>query len=108
MAKWFGKIGFAETSETKPGVWEEVIIEKEYFGDLLSRSRRYEQTQQLNDDLNISNRISILADPYANNHFHTMRYAEFAGVKWKVTSVDVQYPRLEISLGGVYNVETEN
>lgn len=108
MAKWFGKIGFAETSETKPGVWEEVIIEKEYFGDLLSRSRRYEQTQQLNDDLNISNRISILSDPYANNHFHTMRYAEFAGVKWKVTSVDVQYPRLEISLGGVYNVETEN
>lgn len=108
MAKWFGKIGFAETSETKPGVWEEVVTEREYFGDLLSRLRRFEQSQQLNDDLNISNRISIVADPYANNHFHTMRYAEFAGVKWKITSVEVQYPRLEISLGGVYNVETES
>lgn len=106
MAKWFGKIGFAETSETKPGVWEEVITEKEYFGELLSRSRRFETSQELNDDLNISNKISILADPYAYNHFHTMRYAELSGVKWKIKSVDVQYPRLELSLGGVYNVET--
>lgn len=106
MAKWFGKIGYAETQETKPGVWEEVITEKEYFGELLSRSRRFETSQELNDDLNISNKISILADPYAYNHFHTMRYAELSGVKWKIKSVDVQYPRLELSLGGVYNVET--
>lgn len=108
MAKWFGIIGYAETSETKPGVWEEVVTEREYFGDLLSRSRRFEQAQQLNDNLNISNKLSILADPYAYDHFHTMRYATLSGVKWKITSVDVQYPRLEISLGGVYNVETES
>lgn len=106
MAKWFGKIGYAETQETKPGVWEEVITEKEHFGELLSSSRRFEISQELNDDLNISNKISILADPYAYNHFHTMRYAELSGVKWKIKSVDVQYPRLELSLGGVYNVET--
>lgn len=106
MAKWFGKIGYAETQETNPGVWEEVITEKEYFGDLLSISRRFETSQELNDDLNISDKISIIADPYAYNHFHTMRYAELFGVKWKIKSVDVQYPRLELSLGGVYNVET--
>ena len=107
MAKWFGIIGYAETSETVPGVWEEVVTEKQYYGELLSRSRRYEQAQQLNDNLNISNRISILADPYAYEHFHMMRYAVVEGVKWKITSVEVLYPRLEISLGGVYNVETE-
>lgn len=101
--KWFGKIGFAETSETAPGVWEEVITENDYFGDLLQNTRRLESSGQVNDNLNISNRISILMDPYLSNHFHSIRYAEFAGTKWKVTSVDVQYPRLELSLGGVYN-----
>lgn len=101
--KWFGKIGFAETSETAPGVWEEAITENDYFGDLLQNTRRLESSGQVNDNLNISNRISILMDPYLSNHFHSIRYAEFAGTKWKVTSVDVQYPRLELSLGGVYN-----
>lgn len=103
MAKWFGKIGYAETSETSPGVWKQEIVEKEYFGDMTRIIRRYDNSQNLNDDLNISNELSILSDPYAINHFHTMRYAEFQGVKWKVTSVEVNYPRLILSLGGVYN-----
>lgn len=103
MAKWFGKIGYAETSETSPGVWKQEIVEKEYFGDMTRIIRRYDSSQNLNDDLNISNELSILSDPYAMNHFHTIRYAEFQGVKWKVTSVEVNYPRLILSLGGVYN-----
>ena len=103
--KWFGKVGYAETLETVPGVWEEVITEREYYGDLLSFSRRLQSTDQLNDDINISNVISIVADPYANENFHSMRYAEFMGTKWKITSVDVRYPRLELTLGGVHNGE---
>lgn len=103
--KWFGKVGYAETLETVPGVWEEVITEREYYGDLLSFSRRLQSTDQLNDDINISNVISIVADPYANENFHSMRYAEFMGTKWKVASVDVRYPRLELTLGGAYNGE---
>lgn len=103
MAKWFGTIGFAETSETKPGVWTRNEIEREYFGDLTRITRRWESRDKINDDLNISNELSILMDPYAYNHFHTMRYATFQGVKWKVDSVEVQYPRLILRLGGVYN-----
>lgn len=106
MAKWFGKIGYAETSENKPGVWTGAIVEKEYFGDMTRITRRWEKTQNLNDDLNIANELSILMDPYAFNHYHTIRYADFQGVKWKVTNVEVQYPRLILSLGGVYNEET--
>lgn len=103
MAKWFGKIGFAESAETKPGVWEDTITVREYFGDLIRNTRRLQTTDQLNDDVDISNEISIVSDPYANENFHTMRYAEFMGVKWKITSVEVQYPRLVLSLGGLWN-----
>lgn len=103
MAKWFGVIGYAETVETKPGVWTEQVTEKEYYGDLVRNSRRLQTTDQVNDNVNISNQLSILADPYANEHIYAMRYATFQGAKWKVTDVEVQYPRLTLTLGGLYN-----
>lgn len=103
MAKYYGAIGYAETVETKPGVWKEQITERMYSGDLLRNSRRFQSSDKLNDDLNISNEISIVADPYANQNFHLMRYAEFMGTKWKITDIEVEYPRLRLTLGGVYN-----
>lgn len=105
MAKWFGKIGYAVTSETRPGIWEEVIIERNYYGDMTRNSRRLQAASQVNDDININNELSIISDPYAMNSFHAMRYAEFMGTKWKITNVEVQYPRLILSLGGLYNGE---
>ena len=101
--KWFGTIGYADQVETKPGVWEDEITEREYFGDLTRNTRRLQTTDKLNDDIEISNEISIVSDPYANENFHSMRYAMYMGTKWKITSVEVQYPRLILSLGGIYN-----
>lgn len=105
MAKWFGKIGYAVTSETRPGIWEEVIVERNYYGDMTRNSRRLQAASQVNDDININNELSIISDPYAMNSFYAMRYAEFMGTKWKITNVEVQYPRLILSLGGLYNGE---
>lgn len=105
MAKWFGKIGYAVTSETRPGIWEEVIVERNYYGDMTRNSRRLQAASQVNDDISINNELSIISDPYAMNSFHAMRYAEFMGTKWKITNVEVQYPRLILSLGGLYNGE---
>lgn len=103
MPKFFGKIGFADQVETRPGVWTPKIVEHEYFGDLIRNTRRLQGTDQVNDEINVSNEISIVADPYANQNFHLMKYVEFMGVKWKVTTVDVQYPRLVLTLGGLFN-----
>ena len=103
MTKWYGKIGFAETVEVTPGDWREEITERNYYGDVMSNFRNLQNSGQINDDVNISNKISILADPYAVQNFHAMRYVEFMGTKWKANSVEVQYPRLVITLGGVWN-----
>lgn len=103
MAKWFGKIGYAQTVETRPGIYEDKIVDREYFGDVIRNTRRLQSSDQLNDDINISNEISIVADPFAYDNFHSIRYVEFMNSKWKVSNVDVQYPRLNLSLGGVYN-----
>lgn len=103
MAKYCGKIGYATTVETTPGVWSEQIVERKYYGDLTRNSRRLQSPDKVNDDIVIANQLSIVADPYAINNFHSMRYAEFMGAKWKVSDVEVQYPRLILTLGGLYN-----
>lgn len=106
MAKWYGVIGFAETVETEPGLWEEQITPKFYYGDLRRNTRRLQTTSGVNDNLNINNELSILSDPYANKNFHSIRYVEFMGAKWKVTDVEVCFPRLNLTMGGVYNGES--
>lgn len=105
MAKYCGIIGFVETIETPEGSgkWKEVLTKRVYRGDLIRNIKRYESGTGQNDDLNVSNRISIVSDPYCRSHFSAIRYIEWLGAKWKVTSVEVEYPRLILDIGGVYN-----
>lgn len=104
MARWYGSVGFTESEEeTKPGVWEPVIKERTYFGEIIQNFRKLESSDQVNDDVNVSNKISIVSDPYAELNFHKIRYAEFMGARWKVINVEVQRPRLIMTLGGVWN-----
>lgn len=104
MAKFFGAIGFAETIEARPGVYIDRITERNYYGELIRNTSRWTvSSESANDDLNINNQVSIIADPYAVNNFHSMKYVEFMGSKWKITNVEVSYPRLILSVGGVYN-----
>jgi len=103
MARYCGSVGYAVTVETSPGVWEEQITTRKYYGDLRRNTRRLQTTDQLNDNINVTNEISIVADPFAVQNFHMMRYAEYMGTKWKVTNVEVAFPRLILTLGGVWN-----
>ena len=103
MAKFYGSIGYAVPEETAPGVWEDRIVEHSYYGDVIRNNRKLQPSNQLNDNIVVSNEISILSDPFANENFHFMRYVTFMGTKWKVSNIDVQYPRLVLTLGEVYN-----
>lgn len=105
MAKWFGKVGYsAEQTETAPGVWTPDIVVREYYGDIIRNNTRWSMnSESTNDDLTVNCQISIVADPFAINEFHSMKWIEFMGVKWKVTSVEPQPPRLLLTLGGCWN-----
>lgn len=107
MAKFYGKIGFIETVEIRPGVWSQAVIEKTCVGDILSQSSKWNQNQEsTNGDVNISNRLSIILTPYVRNRIHTIRYIKFMGGYWNVDNIEIQPPRLILSVGGVYNGET--
>ena len=105
MAKWFGKIGYSdEQIEIAPGVWTPEIVVREYYGDVVRNSTKWNtNTESTNDDLTVSCQISIVADPFAIAKFHSMKWIEFMGVKWKITNVEPQFPRLLLNLGGEFN-----
>ena len=103
MAKWFGQIGFAITKETDLDVWTEVIEEHNYYGDILRNNKSNYRDSEINTGFNISNRISFVADPYARENIYRMKYATFMGSKWIIKDVEVEYPRLIVSLGGIWN-----
>lgn len=102
MAKYYGAIGYAEQVEERPGYWKERIMPHNSAGDLIRDTRQLQNSGQVNDNITVANTISIVADPYAIEHFFNIRYATLHGAKWKVTKAEVLYPRLLLTLGGVY------
>ena len=109
MAKFCGPIGYAISTETRPGFWEDVIEEHSLFGDVIRDGSRYTPSpDSTNDDLTINSQFSVVADPFANSHFHNMKYIKYMDAYWKITGVEPKYPRLIISVGGVYNGPTKS
>lgn len=103
MSKHYGAVGYAELTEDSPGVWVEHITERYCAMEVRKNTRRLESGSGLNDDIDISNEVSILADQYAVQHFHAIRYVSWMGMKWKVKTVEVEHPRLRLTIGGIYN-----
>lgn len=109
MAKFFGKVGFSVTVEldpiNEPGVYGDSNIEREYCGDVLQNRASWEQSTEVNDNFNINVRFSLLLDPFAEQYCQKIKYIEYMGGKWKVKSIEIQYPRIILTVGGVYNGE---
>lgn len=106
--RYHGKIGYFITVETKPGLFEEKLTFREYYGDVLRNTKRDSSGSYVNDTITVSNQISIVADPYAREHFFQIKCIEWQGALWKVTEVDAgQYPRLILSLGDIYHENLE-
>lgn len=101
--KFYGNIGFAVTVDDGDGVWKETITDKKYTGDVMRLSRNRESGEHINDGLRINTQISLLLDPWFQEHLSQIRYVEYMNTKWIAESVEVQYPRVNITLGGIYH-----
>ena len=101
--RYYGVIGYGTSAETVPGVWQDTIVEKQVFGDVEKNLQRNINPNKVNEDITINNTISVIADPYAMENYRNIKYATLEGVKWKVSSVEIDYPRLILVLGGLYN-----
>lgn len=104
--KFYSRVGFGHTEEVRPGVMEDVITERRFYGDVLQPGRAFQEGDKVNSDVSVTNRFSVIADDYANENVYAIRYFEWKGVLWKVTRVQEERPRLIFSLGEVYNGPT--
>lgn len=108
MGLFYGPIGFVTTVEDPEGsgIWVEVPVEKNYRGEVQRNYKRWDSGDKLNPNLNITNTISIVADPFISNKLDSIRYIKWLGGYWEITSIEVESPRLVLSIGGVYNGPT--
>lgn len=106
MGKFYGEIGYADYVEGRVGVQREVIIERHYAGDVLRNVSKWRDGENQNSNIVLDNRLSIVADPFAYENSHKIRYVKWMGAKWEVTSIEIQRPRLVLTIGGVYNAQT--
>ena len=105
--RYYGRIGYFDTVEVKPGLFENQMIYKTYKGDVVRNYKRNQDGSKVNTDIAVNNSISIVADPYAQEHFFKIKCVEWQDALWKVSSVEVQYPRLILELGGLWDEELE-
>lgn len=105
MAKFAGMIGFIETKDMGHGIFQPVVTERMYYGDVYRWVRHWDRSDSVNDDLSVNNEISVLADPYLTENLQDMRYVNWMGTLWKITNLTVEFPRVKLTLGGVYNGE---
>lgn len=104
MAKWYGTVGYIKQVETSPGVYQSQPVEKQYYGNVIRNSRGWStQSEGTNDNLTLNNQISIIADSFAMNNSEYMKYVKMMGAKWKITNIEIQRPRLLLTIGGLYN-----
>lgn len=103
MAKFFGDVGFSSMVKTAPGVMAEQDVVRSYYGDEILISTKWNSGEKINDDLTATSKISIVADGFAYQNFSGIRWVKWLGQKWKVTSAQVERPRIILTLGEVYN-----
>jgi hypothetical protein len=99
-------IGIGASVETAPGVWDDVIVERKFRGDVVRNTRKYSEGESVNDNLSVGNSVTVVSDEYLMGHIADMRYVKVAGSLWRITDVEIERPRLILRLGGVYNGPT--
>ena len=108
MTRYYGAIGFAESKETAPGVMQDVITERYYRGDVSRNQVRWSQEEQVNETMRVDNTVSVIADPYFESHIQNMRYITWLGQKWKISSIQVERPRITLQIGSEYHDQQAN
>lgn len=103
MAKFSGRIGFERTMETSPSVYKPTLTWRYYKGDVAKNSYRWQRSENVNDNLNINNHISIVADSFAIENVGCIKCVELNKSKWKVVEAILEYPRITLYLGDLYN-----
>lgn len=101
--RYSGKFGFAESTETAPGVMEDVITERDYIGDVVQRTETLSVNDSVLPQYRTTTSVSVLSDGVLAETYKNLRYISYMGSNWSVSSAVFQFPRLVVYIGDIYN-----
>jgi hypothetical protein len=103
MSKFWGPIGINRGfQETGPGIIDNVIEEVYVKGEIRNVKASWSQ-QTMNDTLQARHLLSVVTPEDSEIDFNEVVYIVWQGHKWAVTSIQYNRPRVELTLGGLYN-----
>ena len=101
--KFYGEVGFVKTIVNEVSVAEESVTLVPYYGEIIRDKRRIDSSDKIVKDISLQNEVSIVADKFMTDNLAWIKFVKWRGINWSVDSVDINYPRITLSLGGVYN-----
>lgn len=104
MTRYSGLVGYGQQVEVEPGVWDTEDKEVMMKGDLLRQNANI-QDSGINDKVSLNHRVSLIGDAYAFDNYYNMKWVTVNGFKWAVSAIELQRPRLIVTLGGIWNGE---
>ena len=103
MSKFWGPIGINRGPvQTAPGILEVVIEELEVSGEMRQLQLRWPQAR-MQEGLSANHVLSIVTPEDSDIDFTEVVYIVWQSRKWSVTSIQYKRPRVELTLGGLYN-----
>lgn len=104
--RYSGMFGIAKQVEVAPGVWDDVITERPYIGDLIQTTERLEGAGTVNPVYKTTTSLSVVSDGVLRDRYDDIRYVVYRGVPWTVESSVLEEPRLTLYFGERYNGPT--
>ncbi len=103
MTRFRGSIGINRGSvETSPGIFEPSIEELEVTGEMRNPSARWPAHQQ-GGSVSARHALSIVTPEDSIVDYTEVVYVIWQSQKWSVVSIQYKRPRIELTLGGLYN-----
>lgn len=103
MTRYRGTIGIDRgLTETSPGIFKQEIFELVVSGEMRTQQAGWSD-YNINNTLKARHTLSVVTPESTDINFTDVVYIEWKGKKWTVTSVQYKRPRVELTLGGLYN-----
>lgn len=103
MTKFRGSIGIDRGSvETSLGIFEPEIEEVEITGEMRNLRARWQGHEQ-RDSVSARHVLSIVTPESSIIDYTEVVYVVWQSRNWSVVSIEYKRPRIELTLGGLYN-----
>lgn len=96
-------LGFAESKQVRPGIWDDEITEVPKLAEVRQRTETFQVEGNVIPEYKTTTSVSVLSQGPVKPDYSNLRYVLYAGERWIVTSAVHEPPRMTLFIGEVYS-----